>query len=215
MNRDNRNYKFDLDSNSNRDEYPVIINWVKRGSTVIDLGSGDGSLLYQLKKKKKTEGQGIEIAESGVKSTKKKGIQASTGRIDTKLPYKDNQFDYAVCNVTLQMVMYPEVLMSEMKRIAKKQIVSFPNFAFLPNRIDLLLNGRMPKIMIPTYEWYSTGHIHQFSIRDYEEFCQKFNLRIIDKKFIGPQRIFRIPSKMLRRFPNAWASIAIYLTENK
>ncbi|MFA5927126.1 MAG: methionine biosynthesis protein MetW [Patescibacteria group bacterium] len=211
---DNRNYKFALESNSFRDEYPTIVDWIPQGSKVIDLGCGDGSLLAELKKKG-VSGEGVEIAESGVEAAKKKGIRAKVGRIDAKMPYKNKQFDYAICNVTLQMVMYPEVLMSEMKRIAKRQIVSFPNFAFLPNRLDMLLNGRMPQVMIPYYQWYSTGHIHQFSIRDYEEFCRKSSLRIVDKKFLGPKRILRFPTKLLHSFPNAWASIAIYLTENK
>ena len=48
--------------------------------------------------------------------TKKKGIKVSLGRIDRNLPFKDKEFDFAICNVTLQMVMYPEVLLKEMKR---------------------------------------------------------------------------------------------------
>ena len=67
------------------------------------------------------------------------------------------------------MVMYPEVLLKEMKRISKYQIISFPNFAFYKNRIDLLFNGRMPKPMLFDYKWYNTGHIHQFSISDFYE----------------------------------------------
>lgn len=213
---DNRNYKFQTNSTSNRDEYAIIANWIPKGSSVIDLGSGDGSLLALLKAKG-ADGEGVEIAESGVEATKKKGIKATVGQIDVKHPYNDKQFDFAVCNVTIQMVMYPEVLIKEMHRIAKKQIISFPNFAFLPNRLDLLLHGRMPQVMIPGYEWFSTGHIHQLSLNDFKTFCQQQKISIIGSGHIGPNMLhlsfLEIPHFILKRYPNVFASTAIYLTE--
>ena len=45
MNKDNRNYVFTSDSLSERDEYQRMASWIPGGSRVIDLGSGDGSLL--------------------------------------------------------------------------------------------------------------------------------------------------------------------------
>jgi len=169
---DNRKYKFTPESVAHRDEYPIIANLIKKGSKVIDLGCGDGSLLKLLKETKETKGLGIEISKSGVVSSLAKKIKAVQGRIDVKLPYRDKEFDYAICNVTLQMVMYPEVLLSEMHRISRYQIVTFPNFAFILNRYELLIKGQMPRTMIPGYDWYSTGHIHQLSIKDYRRFCK-------------------------------------------
>ena len=57
----------------------------------------------------------------------------------------DNSFDYSICNVTIQMVMYPEILLSEMKRISKYQIVSFPNFAHYKNRFRSFVQGKNAK----------------------------------------------------------------------
>ncbi|OGY86969.1 MAG: hypothetical protein A3G01_01645 [Candidatus Kerfeldbacteria bacterium RIFCSPLOWO2_12_FULL_43_9] len=65
MNKDNRNYVFTSDSLSERDEYQRMASWIPGGSRVIDLGSGDGSLLALLQKRG-IQGEGIEIAESGV-----------------------------------------------------------------------------------------------------------------------------------------------------
>jgi len=208
---DNRNYEYGLNSRGWRDEYKVIIGWIPRESKVLDLGCGDGSLLLSLKEKG-VEGEGVEISKSGVESAKRKGLKVHRGRIDQKLPYKKNHFDFAICNVTLQMVMYPEVLLLEMKRIAKKQIITFPNFAFVPNRLDLLVNGRMPRVMIPGYEWYSTGHIHQFSIKDFEFFCRHNGIKILKIKHVYPGSIFSIPEKYFRKFPNLFASTGVFLT---
>lgn len=211
---DNRKYYYKKDSITEREEYSKILEWIPKGSEIVDLGCGDGSLLKFLKEKG-AEGRGVEISESGVKVAKKKGFKVIQGRIDEKLPYKKNQFDFAICNVTLQMVMYPEVLLLEMKRIAKKQIVTFPNFAYILNRLELLFMGRMPTFMIPGYEWYSTGHIHQFSIRDFMEFCRKNGIKILETKHIGPRKLFSLPNIILKKNPNLFASMGVFLTTKK
>lgn len=207
---DNRNYKYNFDARSNRSEYQIITKWIPKNSRVIDLGCGDGSLLL-LFKKKGIAGEGIDISESAVKATRKKGIKATCSRIDIPLKYKNKEFDYAICNVTLQMVMYPEILLLEMKRIAHRQIISFPNFAFFLNRLDMLVIGRMPKIMIPGYQWYSTGHIHQLSIRDFVDFCKENKIKILSQNHIFPDRFLFIPRKVFSFFPNLFAYTAIFL----
>ncbi len=209
---DNRNYKYKLDSKDVRNEFKIIAGLIKPKSKVIDLGSGDGTLLKILRDVKKTDGVGIEISHSGVKSAKNKNIRSIQGRIDESLPFKDKAFDYAVCNVTLQMVMYPEVLLSEMKRISKKQIITFPNFAFLLNRLDILFNGIMPRVMIPGYKWYSTGHIHQLSIKDFKVYCKAHGISVLEVKHIGPSRFLFLPSKyLIKFFPNMFATTGVFL----
>lgn len=207
---DNRRYRFAPDSSAHREEYPIIAGWVPPGSRVMDLGCGDGSLLALLKTQG-VQGEGLEISASGAAVAHRKGIKVRQGRIDQALPFADHSFDYAICNVTIQMVMYPEVLISEMKRVARYQIISFPNFAFFPNRLELLVKGRMPKIMLYGYQWYSTGHIHQLSVQDFEEFCWKQRLSIVKTHFRFPNRVWIIPGSVFKMFPNAWSTVAIYL----
>lgn len=210
MKKDNRNYQYSPNSKSHRLEYPLIFDLIKNRSSVIDLGCGDGSLLSLLSDKG-IKGIGLDVSKSAVAAAGKKGLSAVEGRIDSKLPYTDKKFDYAICNVTLQMVAYPEILLSEMRRIAKKQIVSFPNFAFIFNRFDLLVNGKMPRVMIPGFDWYSTGHIHQLSVRDFEIFAKMLKFRILNRFFLYPKN--KHFSKKLRLFPNLLAVEALYLME--
>jgi methionine biosynthesis protein MetW len=146
---DNRKYTYKINSRHDREEFNILERWIKDGSSVLDLGSGDGTLLKTLKDKKHTNGLGIEISPSGIKSAENKGIKTIVGKIDSKLPFNNKEFDYAICNVTLQMVMYPEILLKEMVRVSKKQIITFPNFAYILNRFELLFMGQMPKFMMP------------------------------------------------------------------
>lgn len=212
MAKDNRKYVFDEDNKvSERPEYSYIENWVTHSTRVIDLGCGNGSLLALLKEKKMVSELGIEITESGIHSCFKKGVSARIGRIDVELKdIPNDSFDFAICNVTLQMVMYPEVTLKEMKRISKYQIVSFPNFAYLLNRLELFFKGRMPRRLLGGYHWYNTGHIHQFSIKDFKEtITNLIGLKIKDCCYYGGMRRFNSIC------PNLLAAGAIFLTERR
>lgn len=204
---DNRNYNYEEFPATEREEYPIIVNMVKKNAKVIDLACGNGTLLEKLKKEKNTIGCGIEISKSAIAICKKKGLNVTEGRIDQYLPFEDNTFDYAICNVTIQMVMYPEILLREMKRIARYQIVSFPNFAYYPNRIELLRHGRMPKTMLFGYQWYSTGHIHQVSIKDFIDLVKEIGQIRIVKNYHVSMNFFR------KQFPNLFQITPIFLLE--
>ncbi|MDD5491397.1 MAG: methionine biosynthesis protein MetW [bacterium] len=206
---DNRNYIWDNDQIATRPEYPYIEKWISNQAKVIDLGCGNGSLLQILKNKKKISPSGIEIAISGVNICVKRGLPASQGRIDVALTnIPDNSFDFAICNVTIQMVMNPEILLQEMKRIARFQIISFPNFAFLWQRLELLFRGRMPQKLLYGYDWYSTGHIHQLSIKDFNRITRARGFRIRDSVFLIGRHKMPFPV-----WPNMLASEAIFLLE--
>lgn len=211
---DNRHYRYSKDSVTDRLEYSVIRPWVRKKSRVIDLACGDGSLLKLLRQKKDILGEGIELSFSGVKSARQKGMKVFRGRIDTKLRYPDKFFDLAICNVTIQMVTYPEKVITEMARISKKQIISFPNFGFLPNRLEMLLFGRMPRTMLVGHSWYSTGFSHQLSIADFLAFCRNNGIKIIGRRHLYPPRLLFLPQFILKFFPNLFVYTAVYLCKS-
>ncbi len=208
---DNRSYRYPPGSKLEREEYPFLVEMVERGSSVVDFGCGDGSLLQRLQAEKDARGVGYDISPSAIEACLAKGLQAVRAPIDRRLEaLQDRQFDYAICNVTIQMVMYPEVLLREMARVARRQIVSFPNFAVFRNRLDLLLHGRMPRPMIFGYKWYSTGHIHHLSVTDFLALVEEVGgLRVLAHRHTG--RTAGLGGFLARRWPNLFQSIAIIM----
>lgn len=207
-----RDYIFKENYVTSRLEYEVICEWIPKDSVVVDLACGDGSLLSKLQKKG-IMGIGVEISESGVKSGMKKGVKMIKGRADQILNFKDKEFDYAVCNVSIQMVSYPEILFSEMMRVSKRQIISFPNFGFFLNRLEMIVKGRMPKTMLFGYQWYSTGHIHQLSVADFLDFCVKNNIKILKQKHLHYRKIPPFLYPILDLFPNFFSLTSIFMVE--
>jgi methionine biosynthesis protein MetW len=208
---DNRIYSWESIEIVKRSEYPLLINWIRSGSEVIDLGCGNGSLLRILQKDKGVICSGIELSESGVDICRKHGLNVRQGRIDVDLTdIPDNAYEYSICNVTIQMVMNPEITLKEMKRIAKYQILSFPNFAFILQRIDLLFNGRMPRKLLYGYDWYSTGHIHQLSVKDFRKTVAEMGLKILDSAYLIGRH--KMPVTFM---PNLFATAGIFLLEKK
>jgi methionine biosynthesis protein MetW len=202
---DNREYEYTADRSAHREEFAKIVDWIPEGSRVLDLGCGEGSLLKLLVERKKAQVEGIEISSSGVEVCRSKGLKVRQGRIDEGLPWADDAFDIAVCNVTLQMVMYPEKLLSEMGRVATRQIVSFPNFANIRNRLELFLYGRMPRAMLFGHTWWNTGHIHQLSIQDFKELVKGIQLEIKKSAYFGR---LAIPG-VVRLAPNLLSTIVL------
>lgn len=207
---DNRSYDYSSLESEYRTEYDIIISMIDNNSSVIDLGCGNGSLLQMLIEQKNVTAYGIELSESGVKACIKKGLKVDAGRIDIPINLPDNSFDYAICNATIQMVMYPEVLLSEMKRIAKYQIISFPNFAYFKNRFELLFKGRMPQNMLFGFKWYDTGHIHQLSIKDFNHLTAIVGgLSVIGRRYLSSKNPLK--NFFISIFPNMFDQLPIFL----
>ena len=159
--------------------YKIVCNLIEKNSKVLDLGCGGGDLLDILKKEKNVSGLGVEINQDKVLEALEKGLSIVQGDLDKGLnEFQDNTYDYAILNQTLQSTKNPEAIIYEMLRVAKKGVVSFPNFAYWKVRFYLFFKGKMPKSKQLPYEWYDTPNIHLLTIGDFFEFCKKRNIKI-------------------------------------
>ena len=173
--------------------YSVITNLIEENSTVLDLGSGDGTLLKLLKDKKNVSGKGIEINQNSVILSIQNGVSTIQGNIDEGLKqFSDKSYDYVILNSTLQSTEKPDYVIKEMLRVGKKVIVSFPNFAYWKSRFYLFFKGKMPKTKRLPFEWYDTPNIHLLTINDFFEFAQKNNIKILDSVYSTKGKIKKI-----------------------
>jgi methionine biosynthesis protein MetW len=93
-------------------------------------------------------------------------------------------------------------MLKETARVGKMGIVSFPNFAHWPNRLQVL-TGRMPVTRALPYEWYDTPNIRVGTFADFEVLARKNRLKVLDA--FGLQR-----GRVVRALPNLMASVAVF-----
>jgi len=70
------------DLNKVKLEYRVILDLIPKGSSVLDLGCGDGELLNLLVKTKNIRGSGIEIDEQALRKCASLGLSVSQQDIE-------------------------------------------------------------------------------------------------------------------------------------
>lgn len=187
----------------NRLDFIKISEWIEPNSKVLDLGCADGALLKYLQAEKMTTGYGIEITPANIEKGIKNKINIIQMNLEDGLSVFDNQFfDTVILSQTLQAMVNIEKIMDEMKRVAKNIIVSFPNFGYWKNRLQVI-NGKMPKSSDLPHEWYNTPNIHLCTVKDFYDLCEK-------KRLIIEDQLFLTENQPIKYFSNLRGSIGIF-----
>ncbi len=162
-----------------REDFNEILRLVTPGARVLDVGCGEGALLELLTSRRQVDGRGLEISPEGVSACLARGLAVMQGDADRDLgEFPAGAFDYAILSQTLQAVLRPRHVLGELLRIARRAIVSFPNFGHWRVRLDLLTHGRMPVTHALAEPWWSTPNIHLCTLNDFVELCASLDLAI-------------------------------------
>lgn len=186
-----------------RQDFAIIANWVKFGSKVLDLGCGDGALLQFLRRSLEIKGYGVEKDDSNVLACLKNGSNVIQMDLEEGLSgFEDQSFDTVVLSQTLQAMHNTERIVLEMLRVGGEVIVTFPNFGYWRNRVQITA-GRMPVSKALPYQWYDTPNVHLCTINDFDEFCKNHKIEILERRVITDGREVSL-------MPNLLGSLAMY-----
>lgn len=186
-----------------RADLKAIAAWVRQGASVLDLGCGDGLLLKDLAQTRGVRGYGIEIADAKVIACVANGVNVIQTDLERGLSgFDSGSFDYVILSLTLQAVHHTEEIVSEMLRVGREAIVTFPNFGHWESRWQVL-RGRMPVSKLLPYQWYDTPNVHLCTITDFERFCRTHGIRVLE-------RVVLREGEAVRFLANLRGSVAVY-----
>lgn len=191
-----------------RQDFAIIANWVKFGSKVLDLGCGDGQLLQYLRSALEIKGYGVEKDDTNVLACIANGSNVIQMDLEDGLSgFEDRSFNTVILSQTLQAMHHTEAIVLDMLRVGQEVIVTFPNFGYWRNRIQITL-GQMPVSKTLPYQWFDTPNVHLCTIHDFDVFCKNHNIEIIERKVITD-------GKEVNVLPNLLGSLAMYRLKSK
>lgn len=199
-----------------RSDLRLIAELIPRGSRILDLGCGDGSLMAHLRDERDCTVRGAELDSDDIAIALGRGLSVVQSDLDEGLAgYRDASFDVVVLSQTLQVVHRPALVLREMLRVGGRAIVSFPNFGHWRVRGYLALRGRMPMSPSIPYTWYETPNIHHTTIKDFRDFVQANGGEIEREIALRAQRPNGGRIKRSSVWPNLLADTAVAVVRRR
>ena len=180
----------------------LFSDWIGKNKKVLDLGGRDGTLTKHFIEKNHVTL--ADIDENALEYAKK-NYKVETMQVDLNqsLPFKDNSFDVVVMAEVLEHLPYPNITLSEIKRVLKtngKFIGNLPLAYHLKDRWQIIRGRRLVISGDPT-------HLQFLSYEDVKKLISKFfNIEEITILKGG---------KLSKKFPAAFARNIAFRCNNK
>ncbi|MGC9455647.1 MAG: homoserine O-acetyltransferase MetX [Phycisphaerae bacterium] len=188
-------------------DYDHILELIPPQTSVLDLGCGGGELLSLLNRRGNRPLLGVELDEHAIVTCVRRGLNVVHGDLNAGLDrFRDRQFDFVVLSHTLQAIRDVEHVVTDMLRVGRRCIVSFPNFAYHKLRRMLYEDGKAPESGLLHYKWYNSPNIRFFSIADFDDFCAEHGINVHQRIALDTEAGAEVQDE-----PNANADMAIFV----
>lgn len=182
----------------------VIAERIEMGTSVLDLGCGDGTLLAYLAATRQSKVSGIDVSERALALARQKGLE-DLRQVDLSDPdfRLEGCYNYVVITEVLEHVPNPEDLMCKLVgHFNRKLFVSIPNIGFYTHRLRLLF-GRFPQ------QWgkHPGEHLRFWTLSDFRWWATHLGYRVLEMvPTNGFPRLFRI-------LPGLFAKQVVFVLE--
>ncbi len=192
-----------------KNRHEAAIYFSGSGDKLLDIGCGNGNLLFNLRAKyKKLYGVEVsshraKIAAELLKDYKSKIFKAN---IENGIPLERNVIDLVICSDVIEHIVDLHAAFCEINRMLKpggRLMIITPNIAYFKRRLQLLF-GKFPYTSwiggdknIIKEKLFDGGHLHYFTFNMLEKLYRKYGFINIKKYGFGK----------LKRIHNYFSSI--------
>lgn len=195
------------DDGSLQPGFKLIADLVEAGSSVLDIGCGDGKLLRYLARERGATITGIEISRNAVDLAKAQGVPVTLGNVTQDDFQLTEQYDYIIMTDVLEHLHNAEEVMSKLRgRFRKSLLVGLPNSGFIVDRLRLLF-GRFPK----QWHLHPSEHVRFWTLSDFVFWCGQLDFKV--EAYHGVQIQFSefLPKLFWRWYPRLFSRKIIYV----
>ena len=194
-----------------RADHEVIARFIERGSSVLDVGCGDGALIRLLARECDARARGLERDKTRVRACVGRGMAVVQGEAERDLAaFPSGSFKYVVLSRTFQALEHPREVLRQAARIGDRVIVSIANFGHWRGRMEFLRSGRAPRPQVQTAGWAESDILRPCSIRDFAELARDMRFTIESAVPLSGGRPGAPFAQKLWR-PNWFAEEAVFL----
>jgi methionine biosynthesis protein MetW len=193
------------------ERHKLALDLIGQADSILDLGCGDGLFLRHTQAKRRT---GMEMSKIAVQKAHKKGIDVRVFDFEhKKLPFKTNEFEVVTMLDVLEHTFQPDIQLRKASRVAKKVVITVPNFAFATFRLQALFG------IVPTILGERKGHCFYFTQKKLHEICNRAGVRILKEAHYFPLMNTPIIGKFSKiigtLFPGFFATAFAIIGEKK
>ncbi len=181
------------------------------GSSVLDVGCGDGTLLRYLRQEKNVEGLGIEVSQKAIEIARAEGVEVIEADITENGFNLTQSFDYIVISDVLEHIPNPEEVLQKLKgRFNNHLLVTIPNSGFIADRLRLLF-GRFPK------QWFvhPSEHLRYWTVSDFTYWCKELGFEAESHSGMRVHSYEFLPKLLWKHFPRLFSRTILYLIKDR